>query len=344
MLVCPNKSSREWKDLTSKVGEDVALLAFIRNNNEIPNSEFKARELVTNVGLLRSLETLPSLTEEKVFDTLINQGLAFDSFHVIDGKKYYALNTDLPDLGSKLGAISTDYGAILEYTGEYVAVNKQGLDSWNAIADAQNRENKTATELAKSFLQRIGVKIVEQNDILERYGSNGVADFAEKMVLIQSGKTDVALPEEALHFFLDMIPQDTPELIEALDKIRTTDLYKKTLAQYKDNPNYKTKDGQIRFDKIRKEALAKQLAENLKAAPTTWLGKILEKIYSWIKGTKVQKTPLEVLEDMFRSEDISRLNMNLTSDEMYNQLSDERKAFYEAQDMTAEQKDVLNQK
>ncbi len=342
MIVCPNKSSREWQNLSDAIGEDLATLAFIRNGNEIPLSEESARELVTNIGLLASLENIPRLSEEKIGNMLINQGLALDSVQTIDGKKFYALNPNVEDIGRRLGDISTNYGAILEYRGEYVGVNPEGLSSWNILAQSQNTKNKNATELARSFLTRIGIKIAEQNDVLARYGSNGVADFAERMVLIQSGKMDVALPEEALHFFLDMIPQDTPELIQALDKIRDTGLYKATLAKYKDNPNYRTKDGQIRFDKIKKEALAKQLAENLKSEPTTLLGKLLQKIYAWIKGTRIQKSPLELLEDMFRSEEIANLNRNMTSDEVYNQLSDERKEFYEAQDMNEEQQNTLN--
>ena len=342
MIVCPNKSSREWQDLSKAIGEDRAMLSFIRNNNEIPSNTAKARELITNIGILNSLETIPVLTEQKVHDTLINQGLAFDSYHDIDGQRFYALNTEVSDLGRRLAEISSDFGAVLEYNGEYVGVSSEGLASWNAIAESQNRTNRTATELAKSFLTRIGVKISEQNDVLATWGSNGVADFAEKMVLIQSGKMDVALPEEALHFFLDMIPQDTPELIEALDKIRDTDLYKATLARYKNNPNYRTKDGQIRFDKIKKETLAKQLAENLKAAPTTRLGKLIKKIMDWIKGTRIQKSPFEVLLDMFNSEDITRLNMTMTSNEVYNQLSDETKEFYESQTMNASQKATLD--
>jgi hypothetical protein len=200
MIVCPNKSSREWKDLSKAVGEDVAMLAFIRNGYEVPLTETSARELVTNVGLLKSLESIPTLSEEKIADMLMNQGLALDSAQTIDGRKFYALNPNVEDIGRRLGDISTNYGAILEYRGDYVGVNPQGLSSWNILAQSQNSTNKNATELARSFLTRLGVKIVEQDDVLARYGSNGVADFAERMVLIQSGKMDVALPEEALHF------------------------------------------------------------------------------------------------------------------------------------------------
>lgn len=343
MLACPNTSSKEWKALSEKMGDDAAMLAFIRNNEQMPESLDVARELVTNVGLLKSLETIPTLTEQGIHDSLINQGLVFDSYHIIDGKKHYALNTDLPDIGKRLGAITDQYGAILEYKDEYVRVNPEAVSFWNTISNRQTSNKKTAVELAKSFLTRIGVAISVQDDVIKTWGSNGVANFAEKMVLIQSSKMEQALPEEALHFFLDMIPQDTPELIEALDKIRDTPIYKKTLEKYKNNPNYRTKDGNIRFDKIKKEALAKQIAENMMAKEKQSLfSRLLDKIIAWIRGTKIQRTSFDLLEEMFRSEDLTRMDMLLSSDEIYNQLVDEEKNFYEKQSMNAAQRETLN--
>lgn len=342
MLACPNRSSKEWKDLSEKMGEDNAMLAFIRNNEQMPESLDVARELITNVGLLKSLETIPTLTEASIQDSLINQGITFDSHHIIDGKKYYALNTDLPDIGKRLGRITEQYGAILEYKDEYVTVNPEALSAWNSMSNRQSSNKKTVVELAKSFLTKIGVAISVQDDVIKTWGSNGVANFAERMVLIQSGKMDEALPEEALHFFLDMMPQDTPELIEALDKIRDLPVYKNTLEKYKNNPNYRTKDGQIRFDKIKKEALAKHLAESMMAKEKQSLfSKLLDKIIAWIRGTRIQKTPFDLLEEMFMSEDMSRIDMLLSSDEVYNQLVDEEKKFYESQTMNASQKETL---
>jgi len=340
MLACPNKLSKEWKDLSSAIGEDRAMLAFIRNGNELPASEAKARELITNVGLLKSFESLPTLSEEKIKSMLLESGRIYDSSQKINGLTHYPLNMNIEDLGRRLGEITSQYGAILQYKGDYVAVSPEGVTSWNGVASAMNSDKRTAEQIARSFLTRIGVSIEVRDDLIKRFGSNGVADLAEKMVLIQSGKEGDALPEEALHFFLDMIPQDMPELKEALDKIRTTKVYKETLDQYKDNPNYRTPDGKIRFDKIQKEALAKKMADNLKARES-WLQNLIKKIVDWVKSLKIKRDPMDILEEMFMAEDISRLNMNLTSAEVYNQLTDEAKAFYEAQSMNDAQRDTL---
>lgn len=341
MVVCPNKSLQSWKNLSEKLGEEKAMLAFIRNNSEIPESETQARDILTNVGLLNSLESIPTMTEEKMQSSLLAQGLTLDSFHEVDGKKFYALNPQAEDIGRKLGDITNEYGALLEYDGDYVTVSKEGLASWNAIATAHAVNNKTPEQLAKSFLTRIGVKVNEQGDVIKRYGSNGVAMMAERMVLIQSGKSKEALPEEALHFFIEMLPQDMPDLVKALDDVRDSSIYKEVLAQYKDNPNYRTKDGQIRFDKIRKEALAKQIAANMNAPKQSLIARIIQHILNWVNKTKIQKTPSQVIEEMFMSEDISRLNMNMESDEIYNQLNDELKTFYEAQIKSEAQRNTL---
>jgi len=341
MLACPNKLSREWQNLSEKLGEDRAMLAFIRKGNEMPVSVAEARELITNVGLLKSFESLPTLSEEKIKGMLMERGLIYDSSQQRDGLTYYALNMTIDDLGKRLGDISTQYGAVLQYSGDYVAINPAGVDSWNNIASQMNKDKRTGEQVARSFLRRIGVPIEVSNDIMKRYGSNGVADMAEWMVRIQEGKEMQALPEEALHFFIDMLPQDMPELREALDKIRNTQVYKDTLAEYKDNPNYRTPDGKIRFDKIQREALAKKLASNIKAKES-WLGALLQRIMTWVKALKLKRDPIDILEEMFMAEDISNLNMNLTSSEVYNQLTDEAKSFYEAQSMNDSQKDTLN--
>jgi hypothetical protein len=344
MISCPNKSTKEWKSLSSELGEEKAMLAYIRNGDTIPEVG-KARELITNRGMLESLQILPTLSKSGIIDTLRTSRLIHGEAIMADGKTYYQLNPNMDNIADELGKLTDKFGAVLEYKSDYVSVNEESIDVWNNVASMQEVQNKSLTELSKNFLDRIGVGISQQDDVLKLYGSNGIADFAERMVRIQSGMMDQALPEEALHFFLDMMEQDNPALMEALDKIRNTATYKATLEKYKNNPNYRTAEGQVRFDKIRKEALAKELASQMKAEKpkSSWFERVIEAIMNWIKGTKVQKTPHEILSEMFYAPDIARLNTNLPSSEMYNQLSDEQKTFYEAQNMNEDQRNTLNQ-
>lgn len=333
MKACPNIKSKEWSQLVEALGEDRAMLAFIRNNEEIPGVD-KAKELITNVGLLESFEKLPVLTKEMVTDALKNSGLITDITKVIDGKTYYKINKR-EDIATALENFTDKYGFILEYNNsKYVTVNEQGLKNFNAVTSSNNVRKKTATEAARSFLSKLGITISVQDDIIEKYGSNGVADFAERMVKIQEGKIDEALPEEALHFFFDMIDQNTPELIEALDKIRDLPIYGETLRKYKDNPNYRTAEGNIRFDKIKKEALAKHVASLMKSKDlekTNVFSKLWKAIVDAIKKIVLKRNPMEALQDMFYEADVRKLNRNIQSSEIYNQLEDEYQKFYLAQ-------------
>jgi len=344
MLICPNKSSKQWKELSDKIGSRQAMLAFIRNGNEIPESEAKARELITNRGILESLRNMPKLSEDNIFGTLKANDFITDNQVKREGKTWYQL-ADIENIGKRLGEYTEQYGPILEYDNGYVTVAQESVDAWNKVAEVQSAEKLTSTRLAEEFLDKMGISIQERNDVLQRYGSNGIADIAERMVLIQSGMRDVALPEEALHFFLEMLPQDHPALVEALDKIRDRPIYSQTLNQYKNNPNYRI-DGQVNFSKIKKEALAKEIAANIKSKDSqTWVGRIIDGILNFIKSITIQKTATEKLQDLFYSDNIGNLNKNLNSSEIYNQLSDEYKAFYEAQlkEATEEQKQTIQQ-
>lgn len=342
MLICPNKSSKEWKALSEAIGENQAHLAFIRNGNEIPTDIAQARESITNKGLLASLHNIPMLNEQGLRDMLVNSQLVKAESIAEDGKIWHQLNPNIDNIGREMGKLSEVYGTVFEYKGDYVAIDQESVDKWNKIAEMQPGNKLSALELSKSFLNRIGVSISSQDDIISKYGSNGIADFAERMVLIQSGMEDVALPEEALHFFLDMMPQDNPALIEALDKIRNKAIYKTTLDQYKDNPNYRT-NGQVNFPKIAKEALAKELANQMsKKDNQSWLSKLIEHLINWIKARPLQKTPFEAIEEIFRSQDIAQFNTNITSSEIYNQLNEEEKKFYNAQPVTKEQENSRN--
>ena len=319
-----------------------------QNKKSLEPSKLEKGTELTNVEFLQDLQTLPELSEDKVFSMLVGRDAVVGDKIKHDGKNYYKINIDREDIGQALGDITAQYGAILDYSyPEYVTVSQEFIDSWNDLRREATPASRNLNDLVRGFLTRIGVSISVQNDVIEKYGSNGIAEFANRIVRIQEGMEDEALPEEALHFFIDMMDQSDPALIEALDKIRQTDVYKETLAKYKNNPNYKTKDGQIRFDKIKKEALAKLLAQSMIAKDKinkdnkSWLENIIDKIISFVKGLVVRKSPFEIIEDAFYRQDISRLNMNLQSDEVYNQLTDERKAFYEAQlnkdGVTAEQ-------
>ncbi len=117
----------------------------------------------------------------------------------------------------------------------------------------------------KEFLDRIGVKVQSVQDIMvdgERIGANGVARILNSLIAVVEGKEDQALPEEAMHFAVELIEQKNPELFKAmLNKIGTYKLFDQVLQDYKDV--YKTPDGKPDIPKIKKEAIAQALAEHV---------------------------------------------------------------------------------
>jgi hypothetical protein len=342
MVACPNKTLAAWKNLSSAIGEDNATFAFIRNNNEIPESVAKARELITNVSVLKKLNNIPMVSEESIVNTLQSKNIITGESRDVNGVMHYAINEAQPT-GKMLENMMEQYGSLLTFKDAELIIDQEALTAWNNLARTLGQDTKTINEHCMDFLNMLGVKVQERDDIIERYGSNGIASFADKMILIQSGMTDVALPEEALHFFLDVLDQTNPALLEALDKVRELPIYKQTLAKYQNNPNYLDKDGQIRFDKIRKEALAKHLAELMKSQekPKSVYQKIIDAILSFMGMTKIQKTPYDILIDIMKQPSVEMFNMNLNSTEIYNQLTDEQRNFYNSQNANEAQKDTI---
>ena len=344
MIICPNKSSKQWKELSEAMGEPWAMLAFFRNNNEIPTID-RARELVTDRSVLESLDKISTTSVEEIEKTLIESGIVYSEPAVDEtGSNVYSLKEDdIQYQRDTLATITDNFGFVIKHLGENnIKVLPDAVDLYNSMSNAKLLERMSLTELSRRFLQKMGINTIEDADyVLERYGSNGIADFARRMVIIQKGMSDEALPEEALHFFLDMMPQNDEALVEALDKIRLTKTYGETLEKYKNNPNYQI-DGKPNFPKIRKEALAKELAHQLKKKEVKPLWKkLLDAIMKWINSTPIANDPFEKLQDLFLSGNIDNLNRNLKSNELYNQLAGDKKAFYEAQPMNEQQKETF---
>lgn len=117
----------------------------------------------------------------------------------------------------------------------------------------------------KNFLDRIGVDVKTMQDLQvdgERVGANGLANILEGIIEVVKGKEASALPEEAMHFAVELLEQKNPVLFNSmLNKIGQYDLYNEVLQEYKDI--YKTEDGKPDIRKIKKEAIAKVLAETV---------------------------------------------------------------------------------
>lgn len=71
MLTCPNKSSKEWQELTATLGEEFAMAAFKLYNDDIPSVEVATKLLVSN-NILPALQ-LGNSTEHTAMANLVNK-------------------------------------------------------------------------------------------------------------------------------------------------------------------------------------------------------------------------------------------------------------------------------
>ena len=76
-------------------------------------------------------------------------------------------------------------------------------------------------KLMKEFIKQIGVdyKLVE-NIVVNgvKQDANGVALIMQKLIQVVEGQEDVALPEEAMHFAVEIVKQTNPKLYQQLLK------------------------------------------------------------------------------------------------------------------------------
>lgn len=120
--------------------------------------------------------------------------------------------------------------------------------------------------LMKEFIKSIGVEYKSVESIAvngKKQDANGVALIMQKLIQVVEGKEDVALPEEAMHFAVEIIKQTNPKLYQQLLKeINGHSTLKEVVALYGDDPNYQ-KDGKRDYLKLKEEAIAKVLVDRL---------------------------------------------------------------------------------
>jgi len=124
-------------------------------------------------------------------------------------------------------------------------------------APDENIDNKI-----KRFLSSIGIRLETVNQLKDREGKPlsgiAVADMLNKIIQVVEGQADITtLPEEAAHFFVEMLGVNSPLYKEMYDKITGYKLYSQVVAAYKDNKLYRNSDGTINFNKLKKEAIGK---------------------------------------------------------------------------------------
>ena len=208
---------------------------------------------------------------------------------------------------------SSEFKAALERTGNPLL----------AEIEVDNVSPKTIA-LIKDFIKRIGVDIKSVKDISVngvKQDANGAALVMQKLIQVVEGKEDTTLPEEAMHFAVEIIQQTDPKLFNTLLKeINGYRILQEVIDTYGTDPNYQTKDGKPDILKLKKEAIAKVLAEVVidKSEGLSENANNLAKVQSW------WRTILDALKRIFQKSGFDTAAMKVLTGESFGTVDDIR--------------------
>ena len=165
--------------------------------------------------------------------------------------------------------------------------------------EGQKPASPELIKLMKEFIKQIGVdyKLVE-NIVVDgvKQDANGVALIMQKLIQVVEGQEDVALPEEAMHFAVEIVKQTNPKLYQQLLKeINNHPKLQEVIDLYGDHPLYQ-KDGRRDIAKLKEEAIAQVLADRMEdAVGRTWWQKILDWLTPRFLQSGFNKASMDVL-------------------------------------------------
>lgn len=194
--------------------------------------------------------------------------------------------------------------------------------------------NEEIDRRVEAFLEKIGVSVLSVRELKDKNGNklSGIAKakMLEKVIEVVKDRADeTTLPEEAAHFFVEMLGDGHPLLKEMMSKITSYKLYPQIVNDYKGKAAYRNADGTVNFNKIKKEAVGKIIAAHILKADNvsetaeklTELGNWWYKVLDFIKNIfkSVDTNPFEFAADKILKADVSELDLvtDLVNDEFY---------------------------
>lgn len=204
-----------------------------------------------------------------------------------------------------------------------------------AEPQSEEKPSESIDSKVEKFLEKIGVSVMSVRSIKDRNGNalNAVAkaDMLNKIIEVIDNRADITtLPEEAAHFFVEMLGENHPLYKQMYDKITSYKLYSSVVEQYRNSPLYRKADGTLDINKLKKEAMGKLISafviEQDAGTETeakvkefmTWWNKLWQMIQS-IFDTREENPFAEAATAILKA-DISDLNLDTKSDEEYLQM------------------------
>ncbi len=219
---------------------------------------------------------------------------AIDAYlNILDSSLFRKLNKEWSSVAKEKFGVT---GNLFSEENDKAIANKQAfkqIDNAKGInyqleSDTESSLSSPQTiALVNDFLGRIGVNTESVKKIVVngiRVDANAVANITQSLIQVVEGKESRALTEEAMHFTVEILEQKDPKLFnQLLKEINDYALLKDVMAEYSTNPLYQTADGKPDIRKLKKEAIAKVLAETVinQNEGSTEKPELLAKVESW---------------------------------------------------------------
>lgn len=112
----------------------------------------------------------------------------------------------------------------------------------------------------KSFLLSINPKF--KIETIDNLSTDGLTELKKFLVSVRTTQRLSGISEEVAHVLIELLPDDNPLKKQLIDNITSFPIYSLTLTEYKEKY---VKDGKPDYDKIKREAAAKLVAEYIYA-------------------------------------------------------------------------------
>lgn len=189
------------------------------------------------------------------------------------------------------------------------------------------RKEPTDNEIDRNvtkFLEKIGVDVRSVNKIHDEEGKPlsaiAKADMLNKIIEVVNERAAIdTLPEEASHFFVEMLGPGNDLYKKLYNNITGYQMYTRVVDQYKNLKEYRNEDGSVNFDKLKKEAIGKVIAHHIikgnkldeSDAKLGFLAKIWKDIMDFIRfhffGIEQEENPFQTAADKIMNADMADL-------------------------------------
>lgn len=274
-MLCKINGNTVRKGMTNFLDKELMSTSIFDKNDDLyvakSSQYFAAQEFVSGLNLKFSENVIRRISDRtysiSIPDTLIKQ-------YVESTKE-----------GQELSTIVGLYGDF--------AISPE---SWNQNETFQALNYPEITEFTYNqlidFLKSLNpnFRIEEVNNLSE----DGITNLKDFLVRVKTLSKFKAMPEEVAHAFIELLPDNNPLKVDMLENIVNYPIYSETLSRYRDV--YTLSDGSPDYNKIKREASAKLVAEYVTAMATGnttrvealgkprqgWLQRWFNKLLEWL--------------------------------------------------------------